>query len=68
MFRMHLLGVQEGDSMSYMDTYKQWCENPYFDETVREVMYLRLSGELSFLQIGNIMGKTETCPWQVSVS
>ena len=33
---MHLLGVQEGDSMSYMDTYKQWCENPYFDESVRE--------------------------------
>ena len=22
--------------MSYMDTYKQWCENPYFDESVRE--------------------------------
>lgn len=36
MFRMHLLGVQEGDSMSYMDTYRQWCENPYFDESVRE--------------------------------
>lgn len=33
---MHLLGVQEGDSMSYMDTYKQWCENHYFDESVRE--------------------------------
>lgn len=33
---MHLLGVQEGDSMSYMDTYRQWCENPYFDESVRE--------------------------------
>ena len=22
--------------MSYMDTYRQWCENPYFDESVRE--------------------------------
>lgn len=31
-----------------------------FDESIREVMYLRLSGELSFSQIGNIMGRTET--------
>lgn len=30
-----------------------------FDETTREVMYLRLAGELSFAEIGNIMGKTE---------
>lgn len=30
-----------------------------FDETTREVMYLRLTGELSFAEIGNIMGKTE---------
>ena len=30
-----------------------------FDETTREVMYLRLVGELSFAEIGNIMGKTE---------
>ena len=37
MFRMHLLGVQEGDSMSYMDTYRQWCENPYFDESERSL-------------------------------
>ncbi|MDO4273042.1 MAG: sigma-70 family RNA polymerase sigma factor [Eubacteriales bacterium] len=30
------------------------------DMTTREVMYLRLTGELSFADIGNIMGKTET--------
>lgn len=30
-----------------------------FDEATREVMYLRLTGELSFAEIGNIMGKTE---------
>ncbi len=30
-----------------------------FDETTREVMYLRLTGELSFAEIGRIMGKTE---------
>ena len=30
-----------------------------FDETTREVMYLRLTGELSFAEIGSIMGKTE---------
>lgn len=30
-----------------------------FDETTREVMYLRLIGELSFAEIGSIMGKTE---------
>jgi RNA polymerase sigma-70 factor (ECF subfamily) len=29
------------------------------DETTREVMYLRLTGELSFAQIGSILGKTE---------
>jgi len=29
------------------------------DEAVREVMYLRLAGELSFAEIGSIMGKTE---------
>lgn len=30
------------------------------DISTREVMYLRLTGELSFAEIGNIMGKTET--------
>lgn len=30
-----------------------------FDEVTREVMYLRLTGELSFAEIGSIMGKTE---------
>lgn len=30
-----------------------------FDEVTREVMYLRLTGELSFVEIGSIMGKTE---------
>lgn len=29
------------------------------DEHTREVMYLRLTGELSFSQIGDILGKTE---------
>lgn len=29
------------------------------DEITREVMYLRLTGELSFAQIGEILGKTE---------
>lgn len=29
------------------------------DETIREVMYLRLSGEFSFREIGEIMGKDE---------
>lgn len=29
------------------------------DEATREVMYLRLSGELSFAEIGDILGKTE---------
>ena len=29
------------------------------DEAAREVMYLRLAGELSFAEIGSIMGKTE---------
>lgn len=29
------------------------------DALVREVVYLRLTGELSFAEIGEIMGKTE---------
>ncbi len=32
----------------------------HFDSAVREVMYLRLAGELSFAEIGDIMGKSET--------
>lgn len=32
----------------------------HFDENTREVMYLRLTGELSFGEIGSIMGRTET--------
>lgn len=31
----------------------------HLDEETREVMYLRLTGELSFAEIGSIMGKTE---------
>ena len=31
-----------------------------FDENTREVIYLRLTGELSFKEIGSVMGKTET--------
>lgn len=31
-----------------------------FDEMTREVMYLRLTGELSFSEIGEILNKTET--------
>lgn len=32
----------------------------HLDEMTREVMYLRLTGELSFAEIGSIMGKTES--------
>lgn len=31
-----------------------------FDELTREVIYLRLTGELSFAEIGDILGKSET--------
>lgn len=31
----------------------------HLEESTREVMYLRLAGELSFAEIGSIMGKTE---------
>lgn len=31
----------------------------HLEDTTREVMYLRLAGELSFAEIGSIMGKTE---------
>lgn len=32
----------------------------YLDEKTREVMYLRLTGELSFREIGDILNKNET--------
>ena len=31
----------------------------YLDEKTREVMYLRITGELSFKEIGIILNKTE---------
>ena len=26
----------EDDNMGYMETYKAWCDNEYFDEATRE--------------------------------
>ena len=39
-----------------MEIYRQLH---LLDENTREVMYLRLTGELSFAQIGDIMGRSE---------
>lgn len=39
-----------------IDIYKRMQK---LDEKTREVMYLRITGELSFKEIGNILGKTE---------
>ena len=45
------------DGQSKLDLYKR-IQN--LDEKMREVMYLRLTGELSFREIGEILKKNET--------
>jgi RNA polymerase sigma factor (sigma-70 family) len=44
-------------NMEKVELFKQLHN---LDSITREVMYLRLTGELSFFEIGDILGKTET--------
>jgi RNA polymerase sigma-70 factor (ECF subfamily) len=49
----------EGDFLADVEKVELFRLLHHFDPVTKEVMYLRLSGDLSFAQIGNIMGKTE---------
>ena len=44
------------DAEEKLELYKRMQK---LDEKTREVIYLRITGELSFKEIGNILNKTE---------
>ncbi len=50
----------EDNYLTNMDKVELFKQLHNLDSMTREVMYLRLTGELSFLEIGEILGKTET--------
>lgn len=52
-------GSIENDYLLNVEKVELFRMLHHFDITTREVMYLRLTGELSFAEIGDIMGKTE---------
>ena len=49
----------EGDYLEKAERAEFYRQLHLLDENTREVMYMRLTGELSFSQIGDIMGKSE---------
>lgn len=49
----------EGDFLRKADGAEFYRQLHLLDENTREVMYMRLTGELSFAEIGDILGKTE---------
>lgn len=49
----------EGDFLQKAENTEFYRQLHLLDENTREVMYMRLTGELSFAQIGDIMGKSE---------
>lgn len=56
-----LISVQdvERDYLEKADKAEFYRKLHRLDENIREVMYMRLTGELSFREIGDILGKTE---------
>lgn len=50
----------ENDYLLNLEKVELFRQMHCFEPATREVMYLRLTGELSFAEIGTIMGKTET--------
>ncbi len=52
-------GHAENDYLLNVEKVEVFRMLHHLDEMTREVMYLRLAGELSFAEIGSIMGKTE---------
>ena len=49
----------EGDFLEKAGRAEFYRQLHLLDENTREVMYMRLTGELSFAEIGDILGKTE---------
>lgn len=49
----------EDKCLVHMDVLEIYKELHNLDEKTREVMYMRLSGVLSFKEIGEILGKSE---------
>lgn len=50
----------EDEILAHEDKMRLFKTIQNFNVEMRDVMYLRLSGELNFREIGEIMGKTET--------
>ena len=50
----------EEDSLHNADKVELFRRMHQLDEKTREVMYLRLTGELSFAEIGDILNRSET--------
>ena len=50
----------EDDYIKKDDKLKLYYALQQLDEKTREVVYLRLTGDLSFKEIGNILNKTES--------
>lgn len=48
----------EGDFLEKTDRAEFYRQLHLLDETTREVMYMRLTGELSFEEIGDILGRS----------
>ena len=60
-----MLNIQDTNSIENMmilqeDKVALYKKMQKLDESTKEVMYLRLSGELSFKEIGIILNKSET--------
>lgn len=51
----------EADYLQTLEKLKLFKQLHQLDEKTREVMYLRLTGELSFAEIGEILEQTENC-------
>ena len=49
----------EGDFIGKADRAEFYRQLHLLDENTREVMYMRLTGELSFAEIGDILGRSE---------
>ena len=49
----------EGDFLEKAGRAEFYRQLHLLDENTREVMYMRLTGELSFAEIGDILGRTE---------
>ena len=56
---MQELNTLEEQVISNDEKISLYKKMQYLDEKTREVMYLRITGELSFKEIGIILNKTE---------